>query len=103
VNRPYVLTRSAQADLQEIVRYTEREWGTAQCQAYVERLETTATELALGQGLFRQRDDLLPGLRVRLAGHHYIFCLPQTEGPAAVLAILHENMDLITRLKERLD
>jgi hypothetical protein len=36
-----VLTRNAQADLQEI---------------------------GLGQGPFRQRDDLLPGLRVRLAG-----------------------------------
>jgi plasmid stabilization system protein ParE len=103
VNRPYVLTRSAQADLKEIVRYTQREWGIAQCRAYVERLETSATELALGQGRFRQRDDLLPGLRVRLAGHHYIFCLPKTEGTAVVLAILHERMDLIMRLKERLD
>jgi toxin ParE1/3/4 len=103
VNRPYVLTRSAQADLQEIVRYTQREWGIAQCRTYVERLEAAATELALGQGPFRQREDLLPGLRVRLAGYHYIFCLPQTGGPAVVLAILHERMDLITRLKERLD
>ena len=103
MNRPYVLTRSAQADLKEIVRYTQREWGIAQCRAYVERLETFATELALGQGRFRQRDDLLPGLRLRLEGHHYVFCLPQTEGPAVVLAILHERMDLITRLSERLD
>ena len=103
MSRRYVLTRSAQADLQQVVRYTQREWGTAQCRAYIERLEAAATELALGQGLFRQRDDLLPGLRLRLAGHHYIFCLPQTEGPAVVLAILHERMDLITRLKERLD
>ena len=103
MSRRYVLTRSAQADLQQVVRYTQREWGTAQCRAYIERLEAAATELALGQGRFRQRDDLLPGLRLRLEGHHYVFCLPQTEGPAVVLAILHERMDLITRLKERLD
>ncbi|MFO7901871.1 MAG: type II toxin-antitoxin system RelE/ParE family toxin [Pirellulaceae bacterium] len=103
MNRAYVLTRSAEADLQEIIRYTQREWGTGQCRAYIERLETSATELALGQGLFRQRDDLLPGLRVRLTGHHYIFCLPQTEGPAVILAVLYERMDLIRRLQERLD
>ena len=103
MNRPYVLTRNAQADLQEIVRYTQRKWGTAQCRAYIGRLEAAATELGLGQGPFRQRDDLLPGLRVRLAEHHYIFCLPKSEGPAVVLAILHERMDLIARLKERLD
>ena len=103
MNRSYVLTWSAQADLQEIVRYTQREWGSAQRRAYIERLEVAAIELALGEGLFRQRDDLLPGLRVRLAWHHYIFCLPQTEGSSVVLAILHERMDLITRLRERLD
>ena len=103
MNRAYVLTRSAQADLYEIIHYTQREWGTAHCRAYIDQLEASATELALGQGLFRQRDDLLPGLRVCLAGHHYIFCLPHTEGPAVILAILHERMDLIRRLRERLD
>ncbi|WP_043739230.1 type II toxin-antitoxin system RelE/ParE family toxin [Thioalkalivibrio nitratireducens] len=50
MNRAYVLTRSAQADLQEIIGYTQREWGIGQCRAYVERFETTATELALGLG-----------------------------------------------------
>jgi toxin ParE1/3/4 len=103
VNRPYVLTRSAAVELREIVRYTGREWGTARCRIYIERLETTATQLALGEGVFRRRDDVFPGLRVRLAGHHYIFCLPQVPEPALILAILHERMDRITRLKERLD
>ena len=103
MNRPYILTRSAAAELREIVRYTQREWGTTQCRMYIERLETTATQLALGEGVFRTRDDLLPGLRVRRAGHHYIFCLPQVAEPPVILAILHERMDLITRLKERLD
>jgi plasmid stabilization system protein ParE len=103
VNRPYILTRSAAAELREVVRYTQREWGTAQCRTDIEQLEKTATELALGQGVFRRRDDLQPGLRVRLAGRHYIFCLPQTGEPALILAILHERMDLIARLKERLD
>ena len=29
-----------------------------------------STELALGHGIIRERDDLYPGLRVRLAGSH---------------------------------
>lgn len=103
MTRAYRLTRSAAADLRGIVRYTLQKWGQAQCRAYVTQIETAATELALGQGLFRNRDDLLPGLRVRLIGHHYLFCLPQPGQPALILAILHERMDTIAHLKERLD
>jgi len=77
--------------------------GQAQCNAYVAQPEAAATELALGQGAFRSRDDLLPGLRVRRAGQHLLFCLPRDDQPALILAILHERMDIITRLQERLD
>ena len=100
---PYVLTKGAEADLTEIARHTEKEWGSAQRQAYIQQIETVAVELARGEGIYRQRDDLYPGVRVRLAGHHYVFCLPSTSSPALILAILHERMDLIVRLKKRLD
>lgn len=100
---PYILTRSAAADLREVVRYTLQNWGRSQCQTYITQIEEAAVELALGQGVYRTRDDLLPGLRVRRAGHHYLFCLPQNEQPALILAILHERMDMIARLQERLE
>lgn len=103
MTHPYRLTRSAAADLRGIVRYTVQKWGQAQCRVYVAQIETAATELALGHGHFRNRDDLLPGLRVRLIGQHYLFCLPQPAQPALILAILHERMNTIARLKERLD
>jgi len=47
-------------------------------------------------------DELLPTLRVALSGKHYIFCLPQAQGQAIMLAILHERMDVVARLKQRL-
>ncbi|MDO3378858.1 type II toxin-antitoxin system RelE/ParE family toxin [Geoalkalibacter halelectricus] len=103
MTRPYVLTRSAAADLRNIVRYTVEHWGHAQCRSYIADLEAAAGEVALGIGVFRKHDDLLPGLRVRLVGHHYLFCLPRSGQPALILAILHERMDIIARLKERLD
>ena len=100
---PYVLTRGAASDLDDIVRYTRQTWGQAQCRVYVSRIEAAATELANGKSVFRTRDDLGPGLRVCRVGHHYVFCLPRTDQPALILAILHEQMDMISRLKERLD
>ncbi len=100
---PYILTHSAVADLREVVRYTLKTWGEPQCQAYIAQIEEAAEELALGHGVYKRRDDLLPGLRVRRAGHHYVFCLPDDDQPALILGILHERMDLIARLQERLD
>jgi len=101
--QPYVLTKGAETDLIEIACHTEKEWGSAQRKSYIQQIENVATELAQGSGVFRQRDDLYPGVRVCLAGHHYVFCLPQANAPALILAILHERMDLIARLNERLD
>ncbi|MDZ7752066.1 MAG: type II toxin-antitoxin system RelE/ParE family toxin [Gammaproteobacteria bacterium] len=102
--RPYVLTRSAATDLRDVVRYTLQTWERTQCQAYIAQIEERPPrELALGQGGYKNRDDLLPGLRVRRAGHHYLFCLPRDNQPSLMLAILHERMDMIARLQERLD
>lgn len=101
--RPYILTVGAAADVQEIARYTQKKWGAAKREAYIQQIETAASELATGRGVFRERGDLYPGVRVRRVGHHYIFCLPQVNAPALILAILHERMDLIARLNERLD
>lgn len=66
------------------------------------QIEGIACELAKGQGAFKTLDDLHPGLRMRLAGSHYLFCLPQADRPALILAILHERMDIMARLKNRL-
>jgi toxin ParE1/3/4 len=46
---------------------------------------------------------LLPGLRVAACRKHYIFCMHRADAPAQILAILHERMDVIARLKSRLD
>jgi toxin ParE1/3/4 len=99
---PYILTRSAAADLRNIVRYSVQTWGEAQCRAYVAQIESAATEVALSKGVFRTRDDLYPGLRVKWVGQHFIFCLPQVGQPAVILAILHERMEMVDRLKSRL-
>jgi plasmid stabilization system protein ParE len=102
MTRPYVLTRSAAADLRGIVRYTVKQWGEARCRAYIAQIETAANELALGKGTCKQLDELIPGLRARRVERHILFCLPRPRQPALILAILHEQMDVIARLKKRL-
>jgi plasmid stabilization system protein ParE len=103
MTRPYVLTRGAASDLRGIVRYTAEKWGEAQSLAYVAELETAASEVAQGKGVFKQWNDVLPGLRVRRVGKHVLFCLPRQNLQASILAILHERMDLMVHLKQRLE
>lgn len=100
--RPYVLTRSAAADVAEIARYTAAQWGEVQCRHYIARIEEAACDVALGRGPFRDLSDVHPGLRMKAVGRHVVFCQPQPGGPAAILAVLHERMDLMARLRSRL-
>ena len=98
----YVVSRSAVADLREITRYTVKQWGEDKCRAYVAELEQCTEALAKGIGVYKDMSELHPGLRVAACRHHIIFCLPRADAPALVIAILHERMDIMVRLKARL-
>jgi len=98
----YVLTAEAEADLRGLIRYTRKQWGDAQLRRYIGKLEQRIAALAAGQGAFKDLSALFPALRVARCEHHYIFCLPRERAPALIVAILHERMDLITRLGNRL-
>lgn len=102
MTRSYVLTKGAEADLRGIADYTATQWGAEQCRSYIAALEDKAEALARGLGVFKDMSTLLPGLRVATCAKHYIFCVPQPNGPALILAILHERMDILARLKSRL-
>lgn len=98
----YILTTDAEADLRGIIRYTRKQWGTAQVRRYIAGLEHAIAGHAAGQGPFKDMSELFPELRMMRCEHHYVFCLPRRSAPALVVAILHERMDLMVRLTERL-
>lgn len=98
----YVLADEAEVDLRKIVRYTRKQWGEAQARTYVAKLKQGMVRLAARQGAFKDMDDVYPRLRMVHCEHHYIFCLLRDDAPVLIIAILHERMDLITRLSDRL-
>ena len=65
-------------------------------------LEKSMDRVALGQGVFKDMSALYPTLRMVHFEYHYIFCLPRGDAPSLIVAIFHERMDLMARLKERL-
>ncbi len=98
----YVLSAAAEADLRDVIRYTRKQWGDAQTRSYVAKLQAGMESVAAGEGFFKDMSALYPGLRMARCEHHYIFCLPRDDAPALVVAIFHERMDLMVRVRARL-
>jgi plasmid stabilization system protein ParE len=102
LTRNYVLDPAAAADLRAVVRYTKQQWGVNQVRTYTAQLTQAMSALASGQGVYKELPDLHPCLRMTRCQHHYIFALIIQGKPAVILAILHERMDIMVRLKIRL-
>ncbi len=99
----YVLSNAAASDLRDIVRYTRKQWGRDQALAYVGRLQRGLEQLVASSSMVgKDLSGIFPGLRALHCEHHFIFCLPRDDAPALVVAILHERMDLIARVADRL-
>jgi plasmid stabilization system protein ParE len=94
--------RRRRGDLKDIALYTLSEWGLKQAAHYATLLD--AHFEAIGNGNAKTRI-FLPHrheLRVSRVEHHYVFHLKREKQRPLILAIFHENMDLMSRLHDRL-
>jgi plasmid stabilization system protein ParE len=99
---PYELTPAAEADLQDIARYTLRQWGTEQARRYAGLLDAGFRKIADGSAISRIFSERYPQVRVARCEHHYIFYLHLEGGKPRLIAVLHERMDMIARISSRL-
>lgn len=99
----YKLTTHAEQDLRDIARYTIDMWGVEQAERYEALLSKRFQEIA--QGIVTPRTFLKrrPDLLFTHCEHHFIFYWqPNDRTKPIILAVLHERMDLMQRLKARL-
>ena len=68
----------------------------------MKKIDEDAAAVATGQGVFRDMNEMLPGLRMATSGKHCIFCLLRQGRTALILAVLHERTDLMVRLGSRM-
>ncbi len=100
--RPYELTKDAEADLEKIARYTIGEWGETQAESYLGKISQCFKNISNNKVASRAFSKKFPEARVVLFEHHYVFYLvPEGEKPI-IFAMLHERMDMVARLKDRL-
>lgn len=99
----YELTPSAQADLKEIARYTLNEWGKKQSLHYAELLDAGFRKIAAKSAYSRNFSERFPQIRISRCEHHYIFYVHPDNKPPRIIAVLHERMDMLAQLKNRLE
>ena len=99
------LTAAAEADFEEILRWTVDQFGEAQARIYAETISAALNDLAAGPTVVgaRKRDDILKGIftlhvaRKGRKGRHFVMFrvgrAPDRE-VIEVLRLLHDAMDL---------
>ncbi len=99
----YELSIAAQDDLKSIARYTVEKWGLKQAKRYEAWLVKGFRKISKGHLPPRAFLSHRPDLLFTRCEHHYIFYVLRKEQPPLILAVFHENMDLMQRLKNRLE
>jgi len=99
---PYELTPLAEEDLKGIARYTVKTWGKKQSLRYATLLENHFFEIADRSAYSRSFSKRYPQVMVSRCEHHYIFYIHQSEQSPCIIAVLHETMNMLARLKNRL-
>jgi toxin ParE1/3/4 len=96
----YSFTNKAVDDLNRIWLYTFNKWSEKQADKYFRMLikycENAAANPEIGKNYARIYTDLL-GIKT---GRHIIFYRKTEKDAIEILRILHEQMDIKTRLKE---
>jgi toxin ParE1/3/4 len=101
MSRAYRLASGAESDVRQILEYTLEKWGAKQAATYAASLESAIEKLASGEIYGREFSKTLPDIRVLRCEHHFIF-FQFSETALLVLAILHQQMDLTKRIRDRL-
>ena len=99
----YELTPDAETDLLDIALYTLKTWGLEQTDIYEAALESNFKGIGTGETRTRAVFEHRPELRVCRCEHHYVFALLREDEVPLIVAVLHEKMDLMVRLRERLE
>jgi toxin ParE1/3/4 len=94
----YILSPAAQADLGDIWDYSARSWGAEQADRYVLGIRDACEALANGSRQGRPIDDIRPGYRKLAVASHFLFYRITDAGLIDVIRILHQRMDVASRL-----
>lgn len=97
----YLFFSAADRHQDEIWNYTAENWGEEQAVRYIEGLHSAIAQAAEGNMVWRNpMHPKLPGIYFIRYEHHYVFFKELPNKVIGVISILHEKMDLPSRLED---
>ena len=99
----YELSPAAERDLLEIAIYTISTWSAKQADQYAAALERHFVAIGRGSARARVLLEHRPELLVSRCEHHYVFFVKREQDGPLILAVLHEDMDLMAQVRDRSD
>lgn len=96
----YRFTKKAVSDLNEIWSYTIKIWSEKQAEKYYQIIIQACSEIAKDPGKGKEYNEVYRGLKGKKTSKHIIFYREISEKTVEITRILHERMDLKSRLKK---
>jgi toxin ParE1/3/4 len=96
----YYLTNKAVEDLTAIWNYTFEKWSEQQADKYYHMLIGNCQQIARDPGLGKNYNGIMPDLFGLRTGRHIIFYRKAGTDKIEITRILHESMDLKSRILE---
>jgi toxin ParE1/3/4 len=95
-----VLRQKAINDLSDIWSYTSFKWSENQADKYYQSLKLACKEIGINPNIGKRYYEISSELLGFKKGRHILFYQVVSENRIEVIRILHEQMDLKSRLKE---
>lgn len=96
----FFLTNKAKNDLKEIARYTQKEWGIKQRDAYLKLLDNAFFSLSFNSEKGISCDQIREGYRKFFVTSHIIFYREVAHSEIEIVRILHQSMDVDNHLNK---
>lgn len=97
----YKLTNKAVSDLKLIWNYTFDNWSEKQADKYYNMLIDNCNEISRNPSLGKSYPEIFKDILGLRVGKHIIFYLEDRNNEIEIIRILHEQMDLKNRIKEK--
>jgi len=95
-----VFRQAAIDDLNDIWNYTVEEWSEKQADRYYASIKFACTQIGINPELGEEYEEIKSNVYGLRTGKHIIFYQIISEQEIEILRILHERMDLITRMSK---
>jgi toxin ParE1/3/4 len=99
--RKYRISEKAISDLEKIWLYTLNKWSREQADRYYNLIISEIEYIVDNFDLCRRMDYVRVGFRLTKVKSHLIFFKKAEDNIIEIIRILHQNMDIENRLKEK--